>query len=71
MTKTYLASAFTDNPKLEGNVHGVVVQITNSASAGTTSLPSLTLKATKIEGDVTSLYSTSASANVDSLEGDQ
>ena len=62
---------FTQIALFDGIVQGVVVQIMNEASSSTTPLPSRTLKATKIEGDLISLYSTSASARVDSEDGDQ
>ena len=70
-TTTYVKSGFTEIPKFAGNVQGVVVQITISSSLFKTPLPSSTLNATKIDGDLMSLYSISASANADSEEGDQ
>ena len=70
-TNTYVNFGFTAIPWFAGNVHGVVVQMTKAVSSSRISLPSLTLKATKIDGDFTSLYSISASAKEDSLDGDQ
>ena len=43
---TYVYSGFTEIPKFAGIVQGVVVQMMNFASAGTTPFASLMLKAT-------------------------
>ena len=54
-----------------GNVHGVVVHITNLSPFKTVSFPSTTVNGTKIDGSFLSLYSISASASAVSLLGDQ
>ena len=56
---------------MAGIVQGVVVQITKYVSLSKIPLPSLTWNFTKIVGLLISWYSISASANADSLDGDQ